>query len=480
MLRRTFIATGTLSLFAGPSLSQTFRDTHLVIVGCGAAGLAAACRASELGVKNILILEKEPLIGGSSMVCGGHWSVSNTQYQRDRNIIDDDKTFFTDLMNDGQWKNDPQLVCQFIRKGREEFEYLYSNGIRPVSLWASGGSGIPRGHVFNPQEIMIFLLNKALSSGVRILTSAKLIGLKQDKPDTVHQVVIERSGRKLIVNTSAVILASGGFANNREMLSQYLPELENVQIFSGTGNTGDAHKIAIELGAEMVDTEFIKPSYGFLNSASGAEEFTMIFYAGALILNAEGKRFIDESTSYKDIGFKALSQTNGKTFILFDERILRSQIRSRPSENLLWKNARASSKKVFVGDDLYELSRRAGMNPENVLRTVRNYNEAIDNGEDDEFGRKTLSGNFGNLVKLNEPPYYVMPAYSGIMGTYCGLRVNPKCQIIKKGKQPFVNLLAAGEIMGGVHGANFTAGCGFGKALAFGRLAGETASEILL
>ena len=479
MFRRTFLSLSVLPLISGTAIASTLKSVDLLIVGAGAAGLAAACRAAELGIKNVVIIEKEPLIGGSSIRCGGHWSVSETDYQRSLGIKDKDEWFFSDLMEAGQWKNDPRLVKVFIEKGREEYEFLNSLRVQPFSLWASGGSGVPRGHVFDPHKLVRTLLTFAIDHGVKVLTGVKAQRLLMDNSQSITGVEIKRLGGTEVIKTKCVLLASGGFGNNRKMLERYVSDLENVQVFSGNGNTGDGHQMAMALGAELIDTEYIKPSYGFIRNAADANDFSMIFYSGAVILNQNGERFVDESMSYKDIGPIALVQPNGRSYIIFDENIRLMQLQNRPPEKRLFGNITQDSKHIYFAEDLSEAARRAGLNPENTVRTIQNYNQSIKTGKEVSFKRLSLSGAFGTPVPIEKAPFYIMPATCGIMGTYCGIRVNAKTQVLIQGKYPVKNLLAAGEIMGGVHGANFTPGCGFGKALAFGRAAGETAAGVL-
>lgn len=492
MLRRTVLSSIGLSwpltsnaadiflkAFAMNGKTKSAADTDLLIVGAGAAGLSCAVRTKQLGIKSVLVVEKEPLIGGSSKMCGGHFSVAGTSYQKLNNVQDSPKQFFDDLIKAGGGKNDPALVQKFVEAGREQFEFLYNNNVRPMSLWASGGSDIPRGHVFNPKEVVSFLLDEAIRADVPILTSAKAAEVRKDGLSSPLTVSLEHLRQKFYVRAKVVVLASGGFANNRDMLRHYLRDLENIQVFSGNGNTGDGHKIGMELGAQLIDTEFIKPSYGFIKNAADPNDFTMIFYGGAVILNQDGYRFVDESMSYKNIGLTALQQTNGRSFIVFDENIRLKQLESRPPEARLWTNLTQNTSHVFAAETIAEASRKAGLHPLNAEETIKDYNRRIDEGLELPYGRKTLSGGFGKPLKIEKPPFYVMPASSGVMGTYCGLKVNEKAQLIRKDGSVISNVLAVGELMGGVHGENFTPGCGFGKALAFGRVAAETACSLL-
>jgi len=478
MLRRTLIS-GTLNFFPIVTFATEVIKTDFLIIGSGGAGLMAAVRASELGIQQIMVIEKEPLIGGSSIRCGGHWSLSETFFQKSKNVVDSDELFFKDLMEAGQNVNDPKLVRKFIEKGREAYDYLRLHGINPFSLWASGGSSVPRGHVYDPEQLIRFLLKSALKNGVKVQTGTRAINLDIPTDKKIIKVTATYAGRVIEIEAKAVLLASGGFANNREMLRSFVDDIENVQIFSGNGNTGDGILMAIKLGAQLIDTEFIKPSYGFIRNASDANDFSMIFYGGAVILNQSGKRFVNESMSYKDIGPIALKQPNGKSYIVFDEKIRRNQLEKRPPEAHLIGNITKNNKNFFVSHHLEEVARAAGINAENAVRTIVEYNHLIDSNGRLPFQRQTLSGGFGKPVKIESPPFYVMPATCGIMGTYCGLKVNENTQILLGNGGIIENLFAAGEIMGGVHGANFTPGCGFGKALAFGRVAAETAKSII-
>ena len=206
--------------------------------------------------------------------------------------------------------------------------------------------------------------------------------------------------------------------------------------------------MAMALGAELIDTEYIKPSYGFIRNAADANDFSMIFYSGAVILNQNGERFVDESMSYKDIGPIALVQPNGRSYIIFDENIRLMQLQNRPPEKRLFGHITQDSKHIYFAEDLSEAARRAGLNPENTVRTIQNYNQSIKTGKEVSFKRLSLSGAFGTPVPIEKAPFYIMPATCGIMGTYCGIRVNAKTQVLIQGKHPVKNLLAAGEIMG--------------------------------
>lgn len=478
MLRRTLIS-GAFTFFPIVTTASEILETDFLIVGSGGAGLVAAVRGSELGIKHIMVIEKEPLIGGSSIRCGGHWSLSETEFQKSKQVLDSDELFFKDLMEAGQGANDPKLVRKFIEKGREEYNYFRIHGINPLSLWASGGSSVPRGHVYDPEQLIRFLLKSALKNGVKVKTGIRAIDLKISEDKKTLFLTASYVGRLIKIKAKAVLLASGGFANNRDILSTFVDDIDNVQIFSGNGNTGDGLMMAMKLGAQLIDTEFIKPSYGFIRNASDANDFSMIFYGGAVILNQSGKRFVNESMSYKDIGPIALKQTNGKSYIVFDERIRKDQLERRPPEAHLIGKITNDNKNFFVSHNLEEAARAAGVNAENAVTTIREYNRAIDSNDLIPFQRQTLSGGFGKPVKIESPPFYVMPATCGIMGTYCGLKVNEDTQVLLQNGETIENLLAAGEIMGGVHGANFTPGCGFGKALAFGRVAAETARTLI-
>lgn len=407
------------------------------------------------------------------MVCGGLWTVADTQYQKSLGVTDSQELFYKEMLEAGNYANHAPLVKNYVQHSPQCFEWVGRLGVRPISLMASGGMSVPRAHVIKPVILLSHVLNKCIKLGLKIQTRTKCTSLIENGREIIGVKTTFNGKTSSIYSRHGVLLTSGGFARNTAWLNRYVPGISSVETFSGNGNTGDCHQMALNLGAQIIDTEFIKPSYGFIRNASSISEFTMIFYAGAVMVNQEGRRFIDESISYKDLGLRALNETNGQTYLVFDENIRKSALQNRPEENHLWGDIKKLKEVNYVhmGFSIQEAAHKAGLNPRVVNSTIEHYNHAIKQGLADEAGRTTLSGHYGKPIPISKAPFFVMPCSSALMGTYCGIKTSENCAVLDSANRPINGLWAAGEIIGGVHGANYVAGTGLGKALVLGSLA---------
>jgi fumarate reductase flavoprotein subunit len=206
------------------------------------------------------------------------------------------------------------------------------------------------------------------------------------------------------------------------------------------------------------------------------EDYMQYYYSGAVILNKAGKRIVNESISYKLLGDAALAQENGCGFQVFDSVIRTAEYerRKRTPEDIAKFENRPGV--LFKADSVKEAARQAGISPEAAEETVKRYNGYVKAGNDPEFGRKHLSGNFGQLRLIEKPPFYVMPSTAAVIATYCGVRITPKAQVLDVFGEIIPGILAAGEMTGGFHGAAYMTGTALGKAVIFGRIAARTAA----
>jgi len=484
--RRLFLKTGlatvaTATATAANAVPVTApakynQEFDFVIVGAGNAGLSAASHAAEAGLK-VLVLEKMPFVGGSSTICGGSWAASGTQMQKEANIEDNEQLFIDDMLKTGKNQNDPELVKRYVKESNKEYEFLLKNGIAPHDVHAAGGMSVPRVHAFTPSKIVAFYKSYAEKKGAKILTQAPVVRLLWNSEDEkVEGVSVQYRGKLLkIKSKNGVLLASGGFARNPKLLAKYVPAMLKAQAVAGPGNTGDGLKMALSLGADVEDMNYIKATYGFAPNGDASQK-SYVYYNGGIIVNKDGKRFVDESLSYKLIGDKALVQPEAKTFTVFDNKVRKVAMASDRREIKFWKDVDkdGTSPIGFVGNTIEEVAVKAGISPEALKKTIEDYNATAPEGKD-PLGRKALSGSVGKPVALTEGPWVIMPATAAMIATYCGVKINPDAQVIDVYGEPIKGLYAAGEICGGVHGAAYMTGTAFSKAAAFGRVAAEQA-----
>lgn len=481
MFRRNFINLAAFA-FSAPAFAQIYGDKSddydLIVVGSGAAGLCVAISAFDHGVRKIVVLEKLPILGGTSAISGGAVAVSQTDMQKRMGISDTDEEFFEDLIREGGYRNDPKLVEIYITEVRKQFEWLGNCGIHPSNIMAAAGMSKPRSHMFNPNQMMNFLLDEVSRRKIEIKTGTRAVELLQKGLRICGVRAVSRKSSVEFCSKYGVVLATGGFARNQALMNKFAPHMFGVDVVSGIGSEGDGILMAVESGGQVAGGETVTASFGFAQNPSTVRDFSTIFYSGAIILNRSGKRFVDESLPYKSLGEAFLNTKEACAYILFDESIRKAQMRRRPVDKAMWSPYDNGQEPgyCFRADTVKAVADKAGLNPIKVAEEVARYNAYVSKGRDPEFGRTSLSSGYGQLKKINVPPFYIMPAIAVVPGTYCGLKVDEQTRVLRTTDDPIEGLFAAGEIMGGFHGKNFVTGTGLGKALAFGRVAGKNAS----
>ncbi|WP_297609675.1 flavocytochrome c [uncultured Sutterella sp.] len=491
--RRNFLRYGFISAAAGlgagtaasvsaspvKAPAQYDETFDLVIIGAGGAGLSAAAHAGELGLSAV-VLEKNGLIAGSSMVCDGKYSAADTADQRAEGIHDSEEKFVEDLLRVGQGQNNPDVVKSLVKALSVEFKWLTDRGVKSSYVGIATGMSVPRAHNFNPAEVLSLYQKTAREKGieVRFSTDAKRLLWDFEKNRISGVSVRTKAGEKRIGARYGVLLATGGFARNSALCAKYNPAIRNVMAMSGAGTDGDGILMAQAYGADFLNPDVIKATYGFTPSAKSIKDKSQVYYVGAIIVNKDGKRFVNESLSYKLLGDAALKQPEGKSFQLFDHAMMKKSLETDAREQRFWGMIDKEGKTPFgyVGKTLADVAKQAGIDPAVLEATVREYNELAPKGLD-PLGRKSLGSGFGTPLPLTEGPFILMPTTAVLLSTYCGLKTDPQTRVIDIFNERIPGLYAAGEVMGGVHGAAYMTGTGFGKALAFGRLAAEAAAS---
>lgn len=475
--RRKFLAYG-ISLGSLLSMNNSFgsfgnfSQVDIVIVGSGLAGLTCGCLALELGASSVVILEKEPIIGGTSATTNGFWTVGGTKLQKEFGIEDSDEEFFNDMLRIGNFENNKTLVHLFVEANHRQFDWVLSQGITPKAIVSAEGK--QRAHLFDINELMEMHRRYFVEHGGIIQTSSKVVDFIF-KDSTVKGIVYtHKSKKKYLESRLGVLLATGGFSRNKRLIKKYAPTLLKAEVVAAEGATGDGLEMAVKLGAQIIDTENIKASFGFLRNPASMDDLSLIQYSGAVIVNQKGKRFVNESLPYKQLADHALRQNGRETFVIFDENI-RLQAMKQPPDNLIWNQIekRILEKRVFRSDTLFTAAENAGLNGLEVQQTIRKYNNNILSNKEDEFKRLGLPGanQLRPLVLIQKKPFYVFPTTPAIIGTYCGIVIDKCGRVLNPQAKPIHGLWAAGEILGGIHGASFIMGTALAKAAAFGRVA---------
>ncbi|MEX2473748.1 flavocytochrome c [Marinobacter sp.] len=450
-------------------------EADLVVVGGGLAGFCAALAGAESGL-SVLLLEKTDAIGGSSAMSGGCLAFAGTDLQQEYGIEDSPETLYQDLVKVGKGEADESLVRAYTDLQLDTYEWLRKHGVefQPV-IEAASGQSVPRVHSVDPADMVRQLEKAARATGkVDVRFNIRARRLIRNAAGRVTGLTATSNGEELtITGDKGVVLASGGFVKDQDMIHRFAPLYDNAVFIGGEGNEGDGLRMAWALGADVRDMVHIKGTFGKHPMDEMNHHACLAVYKGAVAVNQEGKRYVDESLSYKLLGDACMQQSYGVTYQILDRGIMESgdnRVRILDFERRLEEG-------LFVeAESLQELAKLLELPEDVFLAEVEAYNQAVADNEAPEFERKHLVHEHGELRTISEPPFYAYPSTAAVFGTYCGVKVDPTMQVFDVFEEPIEGLLAAGEMVGGFHGAAYMTGSALGKAAVFGRIAAMTAA----
>lgn len=452
-------------------------ECDLLVIGGGLAGFCAALAAAQRGLQ-VIVLEKTGQTGGSSAMSGGCLAFAGTELQAAHDIEDSAQLLCEDLLEVGKGECDPALVKLYSDHQLSTYQWLKANGVVFADvIEAASGQSVPRVHNVDPADMVRQLQRAAQATGLvdvwlhsrarRLLREAggRVVGAQVDGPAHSLEVVARQ----------AVLLASGGFVQDRALIHRFVPQYDNAVFIGGEGNEGDGLRMAWALGADVRDLPYIKGTFGKHPLDEHNHHACLAVYKGAIAVNQDGLRFVDESQSYKLLGDAVMQQPFGVGYQILDQAIMHSgdnQVR-------ILDFTRRLEEGLFVeAQTLAQLARLIEVPEAVLLAQVSAYNEAVRQGQVPEFGRQHLVHQHGELRTIEHPPFYAYPSTAAVFGTYCGVIVDSHLRVIDVFGEPIAGLLAAGEMLGGFHGAAYMTGSALGKAAVFGRLAGASLGEI--
>jgi len=460
----------------------------VVIVGSGGAGLAAAVESAAAGART-LVLERAPIIGGSTAMSGGVFYAAATSVQRELGIVDSWEAMERYYLTLNQYRVDPALVRVLCRESGPALEWLLELGVGfpAQGLYESGVDGVPRGHTAarGGGEIADVLRRAAEGRGATIWLSSLVTALREEHGEIVGVLARGGRGEESEVAARSVVLTTGGFGQDPEMVRRHYPSAaqwgSRTWAISCPGSDGSGIKLGQRAGAAIAGHD-----RGLLLLTPAFEQKLEVDPPHWLIyVNRDGRRFVRESAPYAVMSGLAEAQPGSIVFAVFDEASLRQ---SEPSSEVAagiesgivtyqWRydhiQAQVAKGKAFASESLAELARRAGIDPIGLERTVAEYNSCVTHGADLGFFKEQEA-----LRPIHEPPYYavqMMPAT--ICLTSAGLAIDPHARVLDPGGRPIPGLYAAGETTGGVLGERYVGGGNsIANAVVFGRIAGRAAA----
>lgn len=463
----------------------------IVIIGAGAAGLAAAVTAREAGVKNIIILESRHTPGGNATASGGIFGVETPlQKLHGLNISRDE--IFTRFMDYNHWKTDAQLVRLLVDISGDNIRWLETMGIKFVKLVPLHiNQALLAYHATQERTgpaVIKALVKKCEELGVRILCETAARKLLVEKKGSVNGVLAEANGGELRIETRSVIIATGGFAGNKKLLKKYLPGWDEKAVhLRGLPHNGDGVLMAAEIGAAIGGT-FTPEAEGpsFIGSSGYVDLISRLPYT--IWVNKRGERFMDEgSTSVNEIANAIFEQPGKTTFAIFDETIKNMVLKEDFNPFLLRRmdkdtfrtgldgalKSQAEEGKINITNSWRELAQWMGAGSQVLENTLNQYNSSCDQGHD-----SLLVKDRRYLMPLRTLPYYAAPCQVTLLVTHGGIKVNHHLQVLNIENNPIRGLYSAGDDTSGQMGDTYNirlSGISMCFALGSGRIAGKNA-----
>ncbi|MDK7196330.1 flavocytochrome c [Aerococcus urinae] len=504
-------------------------ETDVVVVGGGGAGLSAAAASLQSG-KKVILLEKFPVIGGNTVRTGGPMNAADPEWQKEFKALPGEDHTLEEIYNLDESEIDQEYLEDFreLRKqikayleevdGKDEYLFdstllhriqtylggkrtdlkgnqVYGNYDLVKTLtdnvldsvhWLSDigvdfnyksvempvGAMWRRGHQPTSDNGYAYVKNLEqfiLDNGGQIITDARVNELLVED-DRVVGVKADHQGASLTVNAKAVVLGSGGFGANTKMLQEYNTYWERIDDDIKTSNspaiTGDGIQLGEQVHADLVDMGMIQmlptcdPETGALFTG------LQVPPANFLMVNQEGKRFVNEFGTRDEISKAAIA--NGSLFYLIADDEIKETAYNTSQEKI---DQQVEEGTLYRADTIGELAEQIGVDPSVLEETVATYNSYVEKGEDPDFHKNAFD------LKVEVAPFYATPRKPAVHHTMGGLKIDTDAHVINQDGEIIKGLYAAGEVAGGVHAGNRLGGNALADIFTYGRIAGKNASQ---
>ena len=486
-------------------------DYEVIVVGAGNAALCAAIAAKEQG-GHVLVLERAPKEkrGGNSFFTDGAIRAAYGNLDQIREVMPEltdeeaantvmpeytEDDFYDDLMRVTKNESDPDLARTLVSKSFDTIRWMNSHGVefelnKANQSFVEDGKrifwgGLPLKTKEKGIGLMRSLFNRAEELGIDVLYESRALEIVRQE-GRVSGLKADVAGEVKTFGAKSVILACGSFEANKEMRKEYIGEEWEAAAVRGTEyNTGDGIDMALKAGAvrfgqwdgcHSIGTDANVPKVGDFNKPG--DIFKKHSYPLSIMLNKEGQRFVDEGADFRNYtyakyGKEVLKQPDHIAYQIYDSKV-------RP---LLRPEYDLEEATVVEADTLEALVDQIPVNKEAFLATVREYNEAVQDGEfnpsvKDGKGTKGIEPpktNWANTI--DEGPFYAYPVTCGITFSFGGVHVDTEGHVLDRNEQPIPGLFAAGEMVGGIFYHNYPGGSGLMSGAVYGKIAGTSAGR---
>ena len=449
----------------------------VVVIGAGGAGFSAAITARNAGA-NVVLLEKMPAVGGNSLISGAEMNVAKNWVQPKLGINDDSPELHAqDTFKGGDGKGDMKVINVMTHEALDAAKWCRDYlGVRfeDDNLFFFGGHSrkralIPVGHTGT--EFIAKFQAKADELGIPVITNMKAEELIKNKDGRVVGVKATMDGSEYTFNAKGgVVLATGGFGANPEMVKKYNPKIdERFKTTDAPGTTGEALYMAERAGAQLVNMGYIQ-TYPICDPISGAIELIAdARFDGAIMLNQEGKRFVEELQRRDVLSEAILNQTGQYCWVLWNDNIgkISNTVKAHANEY----EAFTKQGIMTTCDDLKCIADFTKIPFDQLQKTVKRVSDMAGKGNDKDFNHRA------GLMDMQQGKYYVIKAVPSTHHTMGGVRINEKAEALTAEGKVIPGLWAAGEVTGVTHGTNRLGGNAYTDIIVFGRIAGEAAAK---
>lgn len=489
------------------------RVVDVVVVGAGGAGMSAAITAADAG-KSVVVVESQAMVGGNTVRATGGMNAAKTplqdgntfeeqaglertlataeskwadnaaitelaatvkkqweEYQKNpTGYFDSEELMQLDTLIGGRGLNDVTLVKTLVDGTKGSIEWLSSIGADLTSVGSFGGASVKRihrpvnaeGKTVSVGSFLVPIMEKNLiDRGIEILFDTTATEIKMENGAAVGIKGVTNDGTEVTISAKAVILATGGFGANLDMVAELKPELKGFMTTNAAGLQGQGIAMATAVGAATVDMNQIQihPTVQFDTAALITEGLRG---DGAILVNVEGKRFVDEVGTRDVVSAAEIAQTGSFSWLIVDQKMADA---SNVIAGYIKKNL------TVTGNTYEELANAMSVDAANFPATMEAWNAAVAAKSDADFGRTSFAN------PLDTAPFYGIKVTAGVHHTMGGLKINEKTEVLTAEGTAIPGLYAAGEVTGGVHGANRLGGNAVSDIVVFGRIAGSEAAN---
>jgi fumarate reductase flavoprotein subunit len=471
-------------------------EADVVVIGSGVCGLAAALTATEGGAK-VILFEKQRSLGGSSNFFEGIFAVESAM-QRRRYITYSRDQAFRNIMEYSHWRANARLVRAFVNESAGTIDWLQKQGVEFIEVGINMPDAPRTYHVVRGtgEAVVKALATRAREKGVDIRLATPVRRILKEGERVTGVIAETEGGEEITVAAKAVVVASGGYANNREWIKKYTGfDLDvNILPIGNVDKVGDGIRMAWEVGAAeegvgVLEVFRVGPlGEGF--AMKNPLEFAVV--QPDLWVNQQGERFCDEGIAFYDtsVGNVNARHKEGYTYSIFDDSIKQRLLEKGVDRNVAWDNLPGTrpvgfdkelnaalergTKEIFVADSVEELSQKIDIDPAVLRATVDEYNRFCEKGHDDLFAKDPKY-----LRPLKGPKFYAVKARTIFLGTKGGIKINHKAEVVNKKDRAIPGLYAGGFDAGGMWGDSYPINVASGGSSAFainsGRIAGKNA-----